>query len=115
MTIDKNLLVVFTGSEIGQGAADLGEKLTGLMLGRFAAENTRPAKMIFLNSAVFLTTEGTAHADVLRTLEEGGTEIVSCITCLTYHDRMEKVVVGTRGDMKGTVEDLLGFSKVVTL
>ena len=45
--------------------------------------------MIFLNSGVFLTTQGSPVADKLRKLEERGTEISSCITCLTYFDRMD--------------------------
>jgi prolyl-tRNA synthetase len=115
MAIDPDLLLVVTGNEIGHGPADLGERLTELWLGRVAAEETKPAKMLFLNSAVLLTTEGSPHVETLRKLEEAGTDLVSCITCLTYHDRMEKVVVGTRGDMKGTVEDMLRFRKVVTV
>ena len=74
-----------------------------------------PGKIIFLNSAVLLTTEGTPHLEALRALEGAGTEIVSCITCLQYHDRMDRVVVGTRGDMKGTVADMTSFARVVTL
>jgi len=113
--IDPDLLVVFTNSEIGQGPSDLGERLAGLWLGCMAKEGRRPARMIFLNSGIFLTTEGSPVLDALREIEAGGTEIVSCITCLTYHDRMERVAVGTAGDMKGTCADMFRFPKVVTL
>jgi len=115
MSIDKDFLLVFTGTGIGEGEADLGAKLTELFLGQLRAAGSRPAKIVFLNAAVFLTTEGSPHLDVLKEIEAGGTEIVSCITCLTYFDRMERVVVGGRGDMKGTVADVTTFRKVVTL
>jgi hypothetical protein len=115
MGIDRDFVLVLTGTEIGAGEADLGEKLTELWLKTLAGAETRPAKIIFLNSAVLLTTEGTPHLEALKTLEAGGTELVSCITCLTYHDRMDRVVVGGKGDMKGTVADVTGFAKVVTL
>jgi hypothetical protein len=115
MSIDPNWLLVLTSSEIGMGAVDLGAKLTDLYLKTLAGEETRPARILFLNSAIFLTTEGSSVVDHLRALEEGGTELISCITCLTYHDRMEKVVVGTRGDMKGTVAEISAHAKVVTL
>ena len=45
----------------------------------------------------------------------GLVDAISCITCLTYFDRMERVVVGERGDMRGTVADLTAYGKVVTL
>jgi hypothetical protein len=113
--IDRDFLLVWTGNEIGAGEVDLAAKLTELYLGQLAAAETRPAKMIFLNAGIFLTTEGTPHLEVLREIEGAGTEIVSCITCLTYYDRMERVVVGCRGDMKGTVSDMTRYRKVVTL
>jgi hypothetical protein len=115
MAIDPDLLVVLTSNEIGSGPSDLGERLTELWLGCVAGAETRPAKILFLNSAILLTTEGSPHIEVMKRIEEGGTELVSCITCLTYHDRMEQVVVGGRGDMKGTVEDMTSFARVVSL
>ena len=114
MGIDSEFLVVLTGTEIGTGEADLGERLTELWLKSTAAAETCPAKIIFLNSAVFLTTEGTPYLELLKSLEARGTKLVSCITCLTYHDRMERLAVGERGDMNGTVADLGAYGKVVT-
>ncbi len=75
----------------------------------------RPAKIIFLNSGVLLTTQGSPVEDRLEKLQREGTEISSCITCLTYFDRMEKMVVGKRSDMKDTVRSLASFKKIVTL
>jgi len=115
VAIDSDLLFVLTSNEIGSGPSDLGERLTELLLESLAGAETRPARIIFLNSAVLLTTEGSPYLPVLRKLEESGTELISCITCLTYHDRMDAVAVGERGDMKGTVADLTGYRTVVTL
>jgi hypothetical protein len=115
MPVDPDFLLVLTSDEVGSGPADLGAKLTELMLRNLAVAERRPARLICLNSAIFLTTEGSPHLPVLREIEAGGTEIVSCITCLTYHGRMEQVLVGSRGDMKGTVKDMTTFRTVVTL
>jgi len=115
MSIDKDFVLMITSSEIGVGEQDLGAKLTELFLNVFSESQQRPAKMIFINSGVLLTTQGSPVIDKLRKLEEQGTEISSCITCLTYFDRMEKVVVGKRSDMKDTVNALTSFRKVVTL
>jgi hypothetical protein len=115
MTIDPDLLIVFTSNEIGNGPSDLGEKLTGLSLKVLTGSETRPAMLIFLNSAIFLTTEGSPVLDHLRALEAEGTEIVSCVTCLNYHDRMERLLVGRAGDMKAAVSAMLTHPRVITL
>jgi len=114
MAVDKDFLLIITSSEIGTGEADLGAKLTDLIFKVFAGSETRPSKIIFLNSGIFLTTEGSPVAANLEALEKEGTEIVSCITCLQYFDRMEKVVVGRPGDMKDTVSAVVNYGKVVT-
>ncbi|MFH1998342.1 MAG: hypothetical protein ABIK28_01615 [Planctomycetota bacterium] len=114
MAIDNDFLLVITSSEIGEGEADLGAKLTDLIFKVFSESKTQPARIIFLNSGIFLTTEGSPVAEKLKTLEDKGTEIVSCITCLNYFDRMEKIIVGRPGDMKDTVDALIHYRKVVT-
>jgi len=115
LSIDKDYLLVITSAGIGAGAPDLGAKLAEVFFGVLAESPSRPAKMIFLNSGILLTTAGSPAEDQLKKLEEEGTEISSCITCLTYFDRMEKVVVGERSNMKETVSSLAGFKKVVTI
>ena len=115
MAVDKDFLLVITSSEIGTGETDLGAKLTDLLFKVFSESTQQPARIIFLNSGIFLTTEGSPIVDKLHALEDGGTEIVSCITCLNYFDRMEKVIVGRPGDMKDTVDALQNHRKVISL
>ena len=115
MNIDRDFLLVITSAEFGVGEQDLGAKLTELFFNVWSNSEQRPAKMIFVNSGIFLTTVGSPVEDKLKRLQEEGTEISSCITCLTYFGRMEKVVVGKRSDMKDTVNSLARFKKVVTL
>ena len=114
MTIDKDFLLVITSSGIGEGEMDLSARLAELIFGLLSGSTVLPHKIIFLNSGIFLTTEGSGVAGKLREIEARGTEIVSCITCLNYHARMEKIVVGRPGDMKDTVEALTRYPKVVT-
>jgi len=115
MALDKDFLLIVTSSEIGTGETDLGAKLTELLFKVFSESEVLPGKIIFLNSGIFLTTEGSPVAGKLKVLEERGTEIVSCITCLKYHERMQRIVVGLPGDMKDTVAAITGHGKVVTL
>ncbi len=115
MEIDRDLLVVIKAAEFTGGEMDLGEKLMGLFLKVLSDSERLPARIIFLGSGIFLTTEGTPLLDRLKALEEHGTEIVSCITCLSYYGRRDRLAVGREGDMRNTVDSMLGFSKVLVL
>jgi hypothetical protein len=115
MATDPDYLLVLTSAEIGASVADLGAQLTDLFLKSLASEGGFPAKIIFLNSAVFLTTEGSHVLESLGDLAEGGTELVSCITCLEYFNRRDRVAVGVEGNMQDTVHALAAYRKVVTM
>ena len=69
--------------------------------------------MFFVNSGVFLTTEGSDVLETLTELADAGVEIFSCGTCLDYYRRTENLRVGGVGNMSGTVEGLLGAGKIV--
>jgi len=114
MPIDNDFLLLITSSEIGAGEADLGAKLTDLLFKVFSQSETLPAKIIFLNSGIFLTTEGSPVKEKLEAIEKKGVEISSCITCLNYFHRMEKIVVGKASDMNDTVASMTRFKKIVT-
>ena len=114
MQIDKELLYVMTSSGIGDGEVDLGTKLTEGFFKILTEVNSRPAKIIFMNSGIFLTTQGSPVGEHLRELESRGTEIVSCTTCLNYFDRLDKLLVGRSGDMRDTAASLATYRRVVT-
>jgi selenium metabolism protein YedF len=114
MKIDRELLYVMTSSGIGEGEPDLGTKLVEGFFKVLAQAGSPPAKIIFLNSGIFLTTEGSPVEDHLKELERRGTEIVSCTTCLNYFQRLQKLLVGKSGDMRDTVSSLTTYRKVLT-
>ena len=115
MAVDNGLLLIMKSSGIGEGEPDLGEKLLTSFLATLLESRTVPARIICINSAVFLTTEGSQVVEVLKTFEEQGTEVLSCATCLDYYGRKDKLVAGKPTNMKETVEALLGFEKVISL
>lgn len=115
MAEKKGLLLLVKSSGLGEGEVDLAEKLIKSFFAVLLEAEPRPDRMIFVNSGVFLTTAGSPVADTLSKFLERGTEILSCGTCLDYYNRKEKLVVGQAGDMKGTVNSLLEFEKVITL
>ena len=114
MVIDRDLLLILTSNVIGDGEPDLGETLMGSFLSMLLESDRIPAKIICLNSGVFLTTEGSPVRDLLDRFSAAGAEVSSCGTCLDYYGRREQLVVGVAGNMRDTVQAMLTFERVVT-
>jgi UV DNA damage endonuclease len=69
----------------------------------------------FMNSAVFLTTEGSSIVEYLMILEEQGVEILSCGTCLDYYQLKDKLRVGKVTNMYSATEILVSAAKVLKI
>jgi selenium metabolism protein YedF len=113
MEVDNNFLLVIKSHMVGDGEADLGEMLMTSFLSMILESEILPAKVICLNSGVFLTTAGSLLTDILKKFEEGGTEILSCSTCLNYYGRMEGLTVGQPTNMRDIVKAVRSFKQVI--
>lgn len=114
MPINDDMLLMLTSSGIGEGEPDLGEKLLGSFLQMLFESGDIPAKIICMNSGIFLTTEGSYAEDILKKFESAGCDILSCGTCLDYYNRKDKLIIGQPSNMKDTVTAMLNFNKVVS-
>lgn len=112
---EKETLVMITSSALGQGSEELGKILMRSFIFTLKETEPLPAKILFLNSGVFLTTEGSPVLDELQELAERGVEIFSCGTCLDYYKLKEKLAVGHVTNMYDTVEAVQAAAKVITL
>jgi selenium metabolism protein YedF len=104
-----------TGDTLGSGDEELGKILMRSLIATVVQSDSRPAKMLFINRGVFLTTEGSPVLDDLTTLENGGVEIFSCGTCLDFYGLKEKLKVGQVTNMFDTVSSLLSGNGVVRI
>jgi selenium metabolism protein YedF len=111
--VDKDLLLLLTSSGLGEGEPDLGEKLLRAFLTQLLEHGSAPARIICINSGIFLTTEGSAVLDLMRQLEEQGSEVLSCGTCLDYYGRKDRLRVGSPTTMRDTVAAMLSFKRVL--
>jgi selenium metabolism protein YedF len=112
--VKDDLLLVIKSSVLGDGEPDLGEKLIHSFLTQLLELGEIPARIICMNSGVFLTTtENTPVLALMRRFAEAGTEIHSCGTCLAYYGREDRLLVGTRGNMTDTVRAMLDFPRVL--
>jgi selenium metabolism protein YedF len=108
--------VVLIGSDrLGTGDSALGDKLMRSFLKTIDDGGFRPARLLFVNEGVKLTTEGSAVLDTLRELERKGVQIFSCGTCLEHYGLVEKLNVGLVTNMYDIVDSLLGAEKAIRI
>ena len=74
-----------------------------------------PKTLVFFNSGVELTCEGSPCIDDLKKLQEKGVEIISCGTCLDYFKLKEKLLVGEISNMYSIYETLFNAGKVINI
>ncbi len=106
--------ILVTSDRIGPDEA-LGDVLMRAFLNTLPQAETAPARLLFLNRGVLLTTAGSESLEVLRELEAAGTEVLSCGTCLEFFDKRDALQVGSVSNMYATVETLTGGYRVITL
>ena len=108
-------VVLITSEVLGTGDRRLGEILMKAFLNTLWDAETKPAKILFLNDGVRLTTEGSEVLETLHLLEKEGVQIFSCGTCLEYYQLKEELKVGLVTNMYDTVDSLLSASKVIKI
>lgn len=112
-TINKGYLI---GTNIlGNGSDELGKVLMKGFIYTLTQVKPYPNFIIFLNSGVKLTSEGSDSIDDLSELLQHGTKIVSCGTCLDYYQLKEKLKVGEVTNMYDIVETISAADKVITI
>lgn len=108
--------VVFITSDcLGTGDERLGEILMKAFLNTLWDTEPKPGKMIFINSGVRLTAEGSEVLDTLRLLEKDGVQIFSCGTCLEYYKLKDDLRVGHVTNMYEIVHSLMAAGKVIKI
>jgi len=112
-TPSSNITVYIHSDRMGQGDDALGGVLIKGFIKTIKDVDPKPRRMIFVNSGIFLTTEGSEVINALRELEETGIEILSCGTCLDFFNRKDKLEVGLASNMFDITSALMQSDKVV--
>jgi len=107
------VLVFVTSNLFGTGDEELGRILMRAFVKTIRDIDPRPAQLVFANSGVRLTTEGSDLIDDLKALEESGVEVISCGTCLDYYGLVEKLEVGQASNMFEIASALVGADRIV--
>jgi selenium metabolism protein YedF len=69
--------------------------------------------VIFINSGVFLATEGSEVLSYLQHMQECGVEIISSHTCLSYYQLLGKLRVGTVSNMFAITEKIAEAKRLI--
>jgi len=108
-----DVVVVISTDRFGSGDDRLGEILMKAFLNTLWDREPRPARLLFINNGVRLTTEGSEVLDALELLEKDGVQVFSCGTCLEYYGIKDELRVGAVTNMYDTVDSMLSASKVL--
>ncbi|KXG73884.1 sulfurtransferase-like selenium metabolism protein YedF [Thermotalea metallivorans] len=114
--INKKDMVLLIASEVmGEGAFELGKVLMKGFIYTLTESQPYPKAILFVNSGVKLTTEGSEVIHYLRQMEGDGVEILSCGTCLDYFNLKNKLLVGGVTNMYTIVEKMNSAKNTVKI
>jgi len=108
-------VVLITGTQLGTGDEGFGERLMISFISTLGEAASRPARLIFINSGVRLTAEGSEVMETLKRLEQAGVQILSCGTCLEFYHLADKLGVGIVTNSYEVVDSLLSAGKVIKI
>jgi selenium metabolism protein YedF len=110
--VDK-VVVYINSNLLGVGEEALGTILMRSFLKTLLDLKPMVSKVIFINSGVRLTAEGSEVLETLKTLSDKGVEILSCGTCLDFYVLKEKLKVGIISNMYDIAQSLLEADRLI--
>lgn len=112
-TSDSELVVAFGCKTMGDGDPDLGAMLLKSYIYSLTELDTPPEHLLFFNSGVFLTNQGSNTLNDLKLLVDKGTQISTCGACLDFYQIKETLAVGEITNMYGITEVMAQAKKVI--
>lgn len=94
--------------KLGRGDDELAALLMHNFVYSLARADQPPAAVTLMNGGVRLACAGSSSIDDLSLLSEKGVPVRACGTCLEFLGLAGQLVVGETGNMRDTVEALLG-------
>lgn len=101
--------------ELGKGESELGKVLMKGFLYTIGQAEPFPEKILLLNAAVRLSTQNEEAVEHLKFLEQKGTQVYSCGTCLNFYGLADNLKVGLIGNMYDVVDSLNKTGNVTTI
>ena len=108
-------VLFISNDEIGGGERELGANLMKMFLYTYAEREEPPSMVVLMNAGVRLATENEEAASHIKRLEEKGSEVLVCGTCLDYYGLKEIIKVGRVSNMYEIQSALVGAGRLVSL
>jgi len=107
-------VVVYINSHLmGGGDETLGSFLMKAFLKTLLDLETKPNRLILINSGVHLASEGSKVLDSLIALSEKGVEILSCGSCLDFYGLKGKLKVGVVSNMVEIIQSMMEADRLI--
>jgi tRNA 2-thiouridine synthesizing protein A len=107
-------VVVYINSDLhGGGDEALGSFLMKAFLKTLLDLETKPSRLILVNSGVQLAAEGSKVLESLQMLSEKGVEIVCCGTCIDFYELKGKMKAGMISNMYDIIQSMLEADRVI--
>lgn len=111
----KNIVILITSDEFGNGDEKLGKTLMKSYFYALSENEELPSKIFFINSGVKLATKTSEVIDSIQSLIEMGVSIYSCGTCLDFYNLKEELAVGEITNMYTIVEAMNKCDNLIKL
>ncbi len=108
-------VMLIASDRLGDGPEDLGRLLMKNFINTLTEVPDVPDQMLFVNTGVLLTTEGSDVLEALDKLGNKGVEIASCGVCLDFFHRREMLRAGLITNMFTIAEGLLKAGSVIRI
>ena len=116
MTTDpQGTILLITRAGMGHADPDLQARLLQKYLTLLLEEETLPWAICFYTDGVKLAAEGSPVLQELRAIQERGTYLILCQTCLQAFGLLDKIQVGIVGGMGDILAAQLRAAKVISL
>jgi selenium metabolism protein YedF len=106
-------VIAVTEDKMGRGNDELGAVLIKAFLHTVAGQAKKPDVMIFYNTGVTLTVQGSDVLEDLKQLESEGVQILVCGTCLNYFEIKDKLAAGVVSNMYDIVETMSNAGRLI--
>ena len=111
----KKIMVLVTSVHMGHGDDGLGDMLMFNFLKTLKEMGPDLWRLVFVNSGVSFTAEGSEAVPVLQELAGEGVRIMACGACLAYFHILDKIQVGEVTNMLEIVTGMQLADSVVTI
>jgi selenium metabolism protein YedF len=115
MEHERKTMIMCTADRIGSGDDELGRRLMVNFIKTLKEMGPGLWRLVFLNSGVKLTVEGSPLLPELKQYEEAGVTVLVCGTCLEHFRLLDRKRVGQTTNMLDIVTAMHVSDKVINL